>query len=92
MQIIEEEKLQENSKTIGTYLLLELEKLRSKFPIVGDVRGKGLMIGVELVSGDGTTTPLSAAMILELWERCRDLGLIVGKGGYFGNVRFQLLH
>lgn len=72
---------------MGTYLLLELDKLRQKFPTVGDVRGKGLMIGVELVNGDDSTAPLPADKFLKLWEHCRDLGLIVGKGGQFGNVR-----
>ena len=47
--MIEEEGLQENSHVIGTYLLTELGKLRSEFEIVGDVRGKGYLIGVELV-------------------------------------------
>lgn len=49
-QVIEEEKLQENSLVVGTYFLKELAKLRDEFPIVGDVRGKGLMIGVEMVN------------------------------------------
>lgn len=35
---------------MGTYMLLELAKLRDKFEIVGDVRGKGLMIGIEMVT------------------------------------------
>lgn len=48
-QVIDEEKLMENSHHVGTYLLHSLGKLRKKYEIVGDVRGKGLMIGVELV-------------------------------------------
>lgn len=44
------------------------------------------MVGVELVKGDGSTTPLSPEKIMKFWESCRDLGLIIGKGGYFGNV------
>ncbi|KAF2904697.1 hypothetical protein ILUMI_01479 [Ignelater luminosus] len=86
LDIIEEEQLQENSKIVGTYLLEKLEKLRDQFSIVGDVRGKGLMVGVELVRGDGSTTPLSPEKVMKFWENCRDLGLIIGKGGYFGNV------
>lgn len=39
----------ENSHHVGTYLLRALSKLRKKYEIVGDVRGKGLMIGVEMV-------------------------------------------
>lgn len=86
LDIIKEEKLQENSKVIGTYLLTELAKLRDEFSIVGDVRGKGLMIGVEMVAGDGSTTPLSSEKVMVFWERCRDLGLILGKGGHYENV------
>ena len=49
LNVIDEEKLQENCENVGTYLLNELAKLRDEFEIVGDVRGKGLMIGVEMV-------------------------------------------
>jgi len=41
--------MQENSADVGTYLLTELAKLRDKYNIIGDVRGKGLQIGVEMV-------------------------------------------
>ena len=47
--MIEEEGIQANSADVGTYFILELEKLRQEFEVVGDVRGKGLMIGLELV-------------------------------------------
>ena len=47
--MIQDENLQENSREVGTYLLLKLAKLRDEFDIVGDVRGKGLMIGIEMV-------------------------------------------
>lgn len=48
--MIEEENLQENCHVVGTYFLTELAKLRDEFEIIGDVRGKGLMIGVEMVT------------------------------------------
>jgi acetylornithine/succinyldiaminopimelate/putrescine aminotransferase len=48
-QVIEEEKIQENAAKTGTYFILELRKLMDEFEMIGDVRGKGLMIGVELV-------------------------------------------
>lgn len=47
--MIKEEKTQENSQEVGTYMLQKLAKLRDEFDIVGDVRGKGLLIGVEMV-------------------------------------------
>ena len=48
--MIDEEKLQANANDVGTSLLLKYAKLRDEFPIVGDVRGKGFMIGIEMVS------------------------------------------
>ena len=50
LQAIEEDGTQENSAVVGTYFINELAKLRDEFEIIGDVRGKGLMIGVEMVS------------------------------------------
>ena len=49
-QIIEEEGLQENCKEVGDYCLRELSKMRDEYDIIGDVRGKGLLIGIELVA------------------------------------------
>ncbi|XP_060519279.1 alanine--glyoxylate aminotransferase 2, mitochondrial [Cylas formicarius] len=86
LEIIEEESLQLNSHRVGTHLLLELSKLRDEFSYVGDVRGKGLMVGVELVQDKGSRKPIEAVKFLRLWEICREQGLIVGKGGLYGNV------
>lgn len=47
--MIKEENLQENSQEVGTYMLQKFAELRDEFEIVGDVRGKGLMIGIEMV-------------------------------------------
>lgn len=66
-------------------MLLELAKLRSQFPVIGDVRGKGLMIGVELVK-PGTTEPLETGKFLKFFDTCMDLGILLGKGGVYGNV------
>jgi 4-aminobutyrate aminotransferase-like enzyme len=49
LKVIEEEKLQENSKIVGEYFLDELKKLQKEFEIIGDVRGCGLFIGIEFV-------------------------------------------
>lgn len=73
---------------MGTYLLEQLAKLRDEFQYVGDIRGKGLMIGVELVADKDTKKPLEPLKFMKLWEECLDQGLIVGKGGLFGNVSF----
>ncbi|XP_056402671.1 alanine--glyoxylate aminotransferase 2, mitochondrial isoform X1 [Hyla sarda] len=86
LDVIEEDGLQDNCNTVGTYLLLELSKLRDKFEIVGDVRGKGLMIGVELVTDKKTRQPLPAEKLNVIWENCRDNGVLLGKGGLYNNI------
>jgi alanine-glyoxylate transaminase/(R)-3-amino-2-methylpropionate-pyruvate transaminase len=86
LDVIQEEQLQENSLEIGTYLLQQLEKLKSKYSIIGDVRGKGLMIGLELIKNDEFASPVENEKYFEVWEACRDLGLIIGRGGIHGNV------
>uniref|UniRef100_A0A670YQ51 Alanine--glyoxylate aminotransferase 2, mitochondrial n=1 Tax=Pseudonaja textilis TaxID=8673 RepID=A0A670YQ51_PSETE len=78
---IEEDGLQKNCQEIGTYLLLEFAKLRDMFESVGDVRGKGLMIGIEMVKNKETCEPLPAEEMDQIWEDCKDMGLLIGKGG-----------
>lgn len=79
--------MQANSKLVGSYLIQELAKLRDEFECVGDVRGKGLMIGVELVRDKVTKQPLVGDDFFDIWEKCRDMGLLIGRGGLKGNVR-----
>ncbi|EDW40045.1 GL18115 [Drosophila persimilis] len=86
LDVIEEEQLQRNSLEVGTYFLKCLEELQQRFEIVGDVRGKGLMIGVELVEDREKRTPLATPHVLEIWETCKDLGVLFGRGGLHGNV------
>merc|ERR1719281_49965 len=86
LDVIEEDSCQAVSHEVGTYFLRELEKLRGCCDIVGDVRGKGLMIGVEMVEDKQTRQPLSVARMLDIWERTKDYGVLFGKGGLYGNV------
>ncbi|XP_057291103.1 alanine--glyoxylate aminotransferase 2, mitochondrial-like [Hydractinia symbiolongicarpus] len=86
LDVIDEENLQQNCADVGTYYLESLAKLRGEFEVVGDVRGKGLMIGVELVTDKASKKPLPAAEVLDIWERTKDYGVLFGKGGRFGNV------
>lgn len=85
--MIEEEKLQENCKTVGTYFLKELEKLKNECNIIGDVRGKGLMLGIETVENKDTRKQLPMDKVLDIFEDLKDEGLLVGRGGHYGNVR-----
>ncbi|XP_020816557.1 alanine--glyoxylate aminotransferase 2, mitochondrial isoform X1 [Drosophila serrata] len=86
LDVIEEEQLQRNSLEVGTYFLESLAELQQRFEIVGDVRGKGLMIGLELVGDREKRTPLATPHVLEIWETCKDLGVLFGRGGLHGNV------
>ena len=76
--------LQANAKAVGSFLLDGLRRLQEGLEVVGDVRGKGLMIGVELVE-PGTTRP-SAAAAGQVLEEARARGVLIGKGGLYGNV------
>ncbi|XP_073477111.1 alanine--glyoxylate aminotransferase 2, mitochondrial isoform X1 [Aquarana catesbeiana] len=86
LDAIDEGGLQNNCAVVGTHLLLELAKLREKFEIVGDVRGKGLMVGVEMVKDKKTLQPLPAEEMNLIWEECKDNGVLLGKGGLYSNV------
>lgn len=85
LEVIERENLQANSEKMGGYLLAGLEKLKAKHNIIGDVRGKGLMIGVELVKDRATKEPAKAECA-QVVETCKDMGLLVGKGGLWGQT------
>lgn len=76
--------LQANSLRQGERLLGGLREIAAAHSVVGDVRGKGLMVGVELVE-PGTRTPSGVAATRVL-EETRAGGLLVGKGGLYGNV------
>jgi 4-aminobutyrate aminotransferase len=76
--------LQANAKATGTILLDGLRAATADSAIVAEVRGRGLMIGVEFVR-PGTTEP-DAAATLRVFDECRKGGLLVGKGGLYNNV------
>ena len=56
-----------------------------KYPLIGDARGKGLMLGVELVSDRDTKEPVTDA-VAAIFEQTRARGLLIGKGGLYNNV------
>jgi alanine-glyoxylate transaminase/(R)-3-amino-2-methylpropionate-pyruvate transaminase len=85
LEVIEEEGLQENALVVGAQFKRGLEELQSRHPTVGDVRGKGLMLGVELVRDRGTKEPATVETAAVL-EEARERGVLVGKGGLDGNV------
>jgi alanine-glyoxylate transaminase / (R)-3-amino-2-methylpropionate-pyruvate transaminase len=88
LEVIEKENLQANSLKLGGYILAGLNKLKEKHKIIGDVRGKGLMLGIEMVTDRATKTPASAECA-HVVETAKDLGLLLGKGGLWGQtIRF----
>ncbi|XP_040833595.1 alanine--glyoxylate aminotransferase 2, mitochondrial isoform X3 [Ochotona curzoniae] len=86
LEVIQEEKLQENSNEVGTYTLQKFAQLRDEFDIVGDIRGKGLMIGMEMVRDKMSRQPLPIEEINQIHEDCKNLGLLVGRGGLFSQT------
>ena len=83
IETIEEEKLMENARVVGDYFMDGLKDMARDFPIMADVRGKGLMLGVEIAAADKTPMVQETAKIVEF---AKDNGVILGKGGIFGNV------
>ncbi|MBI2808504.1 MAG: aspartate aminotransferase family protein [Planctomycetes bacterium] len=83
--VIEEERLCENANARGAELIAGCKKLQEKHALIGDVRGRGLMIGLELVRDRKTKepAPIEAKAIR---ARMRERGILVGVGGIFGNV------
>ncbi|XP_077672872.1 alanine--glyoxylate aminotransferase 2, mitochondrial isoform X3 [Eretmochelys imbricata] len=86
LDAIAEDGLQKNSEEVGTYMLLEFAKLRDKFEIIGDVRGKGLMIGIEMVKNKDSRQPLPAEEMSQIWEDCKDMGVLIGRGGIYSQT------
>ena len=85
LDVIEREGLQQRSLEMGNHLLAGLRKLAEKFQAIGDVRGSGLMIGVELVKDRVTKEP-AKELTAQIFERMKDLGVLIGKGGLNGNI------
>ncbi|KAM0953771.1 putative alanine--glyoxylate transaminase [Dioscorea sansibarensis] len=102
LRVLEKEKLQKNAFTVGSYLKDRLKELQKKHEIIGDVRGRGLMLGVELVTDHQSKTPAKSE-ILHVMDEMKgkrlsmhaelnkkftmtDMGVLVGKGGFYGNV------
>jgi len=85
IKLIEEEDLRTNARVVGGYLREKLEALKEKYPIIGDVRGMGLMQGIELVKDRETKEPAPES-VLKVFEETKRQGVLIGKGGLYGNV------
>ncbi len=88
LEVIEREKTQENCLRLGTHILAGLNRLKDKYACIGDVRGRGLMLGIEFVKDRQTKEPGKEACA-QVVENARELGLLLGKGGLWGQtIRF----
>jgi alanine-glyoxylate transaminase/(R)-3-amino-2-methylpropionate-pyruvate transaminase len=85
LEVIDAEGIQANALRVGTHLKNRLLELQKKHPLIGEVRGMGLMLGIELVKDRVTKEP-AKNQLAALMELARERGLLVGKGGYYGNV------
>ncbi|HET7481134.1 MAG TPA: aspartate aminotransferase family protein [Rubrobacteraceae bacterium] len=75
--------LQKNADEVGGYLKDRLVKMAKDSPVVGEIRGRGLMLALEMVGPDGSPDPAAAVRFL---QACRERGVLVGKGGIGANA------
>ena len=85
LDVVREEKLQEHARKVGDRMLGDLRALADRFSIIGDVRGSGLFLGVELVSDRTTLEPATAEASFVV-NRMRERGVLIGTDGPYHNV------
>jgi 4-aminobutyrate aminotransferase-like enzyme len=85
LEVIDEEGLIDNARAMGQRLHDGLMQLMATHPLIGDVRGRGLLLGIELVR-DRKTKEHAGSEAARLMDECRERGLLIGKGGLQGNV------
>ena len=83
LDIVDDEKLQKNAKTVGDFLISGLRELKKNFDFIGDVRGMGLFIGVEIIRGDGTENSELCGYIK---NKMRENRILIGSDGPKDNV------
>ena len=85
LQVIRDENLIENARTVGAALMERLQDLKQRYEVVGDVRGRGFMMAIELVKDRQTREPAPEATA-KIFERTRENGLVMSKSGNFKNI------
>ena len=85
LKVIKEERLQENAQKTGSYLIRLLEDLKKEHAIIGDVRGRGLFIGIELVRDETSKEPANIES-KQLINKIKDKGVLLSVDGPFNNV------
>lgn len=84
LEVFEEEKLCQNAEKRGNFIMGKLKELEKELKLVGNVRGKGLMIGIELIKDSNKTPAADEAKAVK--TKCRENGMLIGLGGSLGNV------
>ena len=84
LKVIEDDNLKKNAAEVGGYLRQKLDGLKEKHQVIGDVRGMGLMQGLELVKDRESKEPAPQA-VLTVFEETKRRGVLIGKGGLYGN-------
>lgn len=79
MRIIEDENLLENVTEMGEYLMEKMRGLQNKYKVIGDVRGKGLFCGMELVMDRNTKEPAPESLLATIAADCMEQGVIIGR-------------
>ncbi len=85
LEVIDAENVQQNALRVGTHLKNRLLELQERQPLIGEVRGMGLMLGVELVRDRQSKEPATSETA-DVLEMCKQRGLLIGKGGLLGNT------
>ena len=85
LEIIDDERLQENAQLMGEKLLNGLKKIQGNFPQIGDVRGMGLFLGVDLVKNNNTQDE-DKDLCTYIKNRMRDYRILIGSEGPKDNV------
>ncbi len=83
IEAIERRNLVVNADKMGHYLREGLDGLKEKYSIIGEVRGMGLIQGIEIVKKQKEPAP---DLVLRIFEKTKEAGLLIGKGGLYGNV------
>ena len=85
LQVIEDEELQENAEKVGNYLIQELIKLQTKYKFIGQVRGQGLFVGIELIHDDDVLEP-NHRLAKKVVNEMKDAGILLSVDGPDHNV------
>lgn len=91
LRYIQEHQLADHAQRMGDRLLAQLRQMQTEFPCLGDVRGRGLMVGVEVVDGTGAPNPQGSypahpALAKRIQQECLRRGLILELGGRYSSV------